>query len=83
MWPKASYHNCNGRMILRVLLWLPQTGYPESPQKGDPIQGDVLQTSYKQYFLHAGTKKDKGQWLTHGGRVLNAVGYSKKPLNRP
>lgn len=49
-------------------------GYPDSPQKGVVIDGDPLAQSNSSYFLHAGTgKNDKGQWITNGGRVLNAV----------
>lgn len=51
-------------------------GYPDAPVKGTPILGltDAPSTAGG-YFLHAGTKKDaNGQWVTAGGRVLNAVG---------
>ena len=54
---------------------LASEGYPENPQKGDVISGQLLQASPHQYFLHAGTKKnEQRQWVTNGGRVLNAVG---------
>lgn len=50
-------------------------GYPDSPQKGVVIAGDVMAASASSYFLHAGTHKDKlGRWTTNGGRVLNAIG---------
>jgi len=50
-------------------------GYPDSPEKGVPIMGDLGQNSPSSYFLHAGTKRgDHGQWVTYGGRVLNAIG---------
>ena len=43
--------------------------------KGAPIEGDVGYQSASSYFLHAGTAKDgHGHWITHGGRVLNAIG---------
>ncbi len=49
-------------------------GYPEEPQKGVVISGD-LSSQQGRYFLHAGTKRlDNGGWQTNGGRVLNAVG---------
>jgi phosphoribosylamine--glycine ligase len=47
--------------------------YPASPVKGVKIEGD-FSASEKQYFIHAGTKKEKGDWLVNGGRVLNAMG---------
>ena len=50
-------------------------GYPDSPEKGVVIEGDLGHQSSTGYFLHAGTTKSaSGQWVTGGGRVLNAVG---------
>lgn len=49
-------------------------GYPDSPKKGVVIDGDPLAQTASSYFLHAGTgRNDQGQWITSGGRVLNAV----------
>lgn len=52
-------------------------GYPSKPVRGDKIQGlDQLSRS-DEYVLHAGTfRTDSGEWLTHGGRVLCAIGIS-------
>jgi len=56
-----------------VCLVLASGGYPESYQKGFPIEGldgidpDTL-------VFHAGTAKKAGQIVTNGGRVLNVVG---------
>ena len=48
--------------------------YPKSPVQGTQIDGDIFFETPSSYFLHAGTKKnEKGDWVTHGGRVLNAV----------
>ena len=50
-------------------------GYPINPEKGVFINGDLENESVSNYFLHAGTKKNSlGNWITNGGRVLNAVG---------
>lgn len=49
-------------------------GYPEAPAKGVVIEGDLGWQSPSSYFLHAGTAKSpSGQWVTNGGRVLNAI----------
>lgn len=54
---------------------LAASGYPEAPVKDVPIEGDLGFQGPSSYFLHAGTAKNaSGQWVTHGGRVLNAVG---------
>lgn len=61
-------------------------GYPTSPEKNLPIEGDLDASTELSYFLHAGTKKDStGHWVTKGGRVLNAVGLGitlKESLER-
>jgi len=50
-------------------------GYPDTPEKGVVLEGDVGYQDSSSYFLHAGTAKSPlGQWITNGGRVLNAVG---------
>jgi phosphoribosylamine--glycine ligase len=50
-------------------------GYPEAPEKGVVISGDLGHQTASSYFLHAGTGKSPlGEWVTSGGRVLNAIG---------
>lgn len=50
-------------------------GYPDNPEKGVLIDGDLGYQSGSSYFLHAGTKKtNTGEWVTNGGRVLNSIG---------
>lgn len=50
-------------------------GYPDNPVKNVLIEGDAQAETVSSYFLHAGTKSNgEGQWLTDGGRVLNAIG---------
>ena len=47
--------------------------YPESSVKDVVIEGD-FSGNKEEYFLHAGTKlTQENQWVTNGGRVLNAV----------
>ncbi|HJV48990.1 MAG TPA: phosphoribosylamine--glycine ligase [Geothrix sp.] len=65
-----------GRLAARSLKLKPHTaiavvlaaeGYPEGAKKGVPIAiGSPTVT-----LIHAGTKKQDGQWTTHGGRVMN------------
>ncbi|MDP1832658.1 MAG: phosphoribosylamine--glycine ligase [Geothrix sp.] len=65
-----------GRLKARVLKLKPHTAitvvlaaedYPEGAKKGVPITiGSPAVT-----VIHAGTRKQDGQWLTNGGRVLN------------
>lgn len=52
-------------------------GYPDSPVRNTPIQGDLLFQSKNSYIIASGVKKtDAQQWLTNGGRVLGYVGLS-------
>ncbi len=65
-----------GRLVSRELKLKPHTAiavvlaaedYPEGVRKGVPISiGSPAVT-----VIHAGTRKQDGQWLTNGGRVLN------------
>jgi len=75
-WKNNLYSTC-------VVLAAP--GYPDSPEKGVPIDGNPLSEdssvetktgiSAKAYFIHAGTRRSsEGQWQTAGGRVLCAMG---------
>lgn len=60
-------------------------GYPDAAQKDVPINSLPSATSWDQYLLHAGTRKQDQQWLTAGGRVFNAVGIAenfKEALNK-
>jgi phosphoribosylamine--glycine ligase len=65
-----------GRLVVRNLKLKPHTAiavvlaaedYPEGAKKGVPI---TIGTSAAT-VIHAGTRKQEGQWLTNGGRVLN------------
>ncbi|MDQ8190946.1 phosphoribosylamine--glycine ligase [Roseibacillus persicicus] len=54
-----------------VCVVLASAGYPESSSNGDVISGlDELEGAR---VYHAGTKKEAGQWVTYGGRVLAVV----------
>lgn len=53
-------------------------GYPSSPQKGVPIEGDLGSQTASSYFLVAGAaKSNDGRWITNGGRILNSIGVGQ------
>jgi phosphoribosylamine--glycine ligase len=65
-----------GRLVSRELKLKPHTAiavvlaaedYPQGAKKGVPITFDSPAVT----VIHAGTRKEQGQWLTNGGRVLN------------
>jgi len=65
-----------GRLLSRDLKLKPHTAitvvlaaedYPEGARKGVPIILGTTQAT----VIHAGTRKQDGQWVTNGGRVLN------------
>ena len=63
------------RSLHTACVVLAAPGYPEATEKGVEISGNPLEQTSSSYFLHAGTaRKGSGQWVTHGGRVLNAIG---------
>jgi len=54
-------------------------GYPQRPRTGDVISGlDEAATIANVTVFHAGTKRDDGDFVTAGGRVLGvtAIGES-------
>lgn len=54
---------------------LASPGYPDAPQKGVPMQGDIFNETDQRYFLVAGAKQAiDGIWVTDGGRCLCAIG---------
>jgi phosphoribosylamine--glycine ligase len=65
-----------GRLVGRDLKLKPHTAitvvlaaedYPEGAKKGVPITIGTPTVT----LIHAGTRKQDGQWLTNGGRVMN------------
>lgn len=55
-----------------ITVVLAAEGYPETAVKGSVIT--IGQPSVT--LIHAGTKKDHGQWVTHGGRVMNLATFA-------
>lgn len=49
-------------------------GYPETPHRGDPIEGLELIDDPAVLVFHAGTAWENGQFVTAGGRVLGVTG---------
>ncbi len=85
-------HAVNGRLDRVPAEWDRRTalgvvlaahGYPDSPRKGDAIEGlPAAGEDYK--VFHAGTVRGNGRLLTNGGRVLcvTALGDSVKMAQR-
>jgi phosphoribosylamine--glycine ligase len=55
-------------------------GYPETVRKGDAIAGLERAARLPGKVFHAGTRATDGRVLTHGGRVLCAVGLGDSVL---
>jgi phosphoribosylamine--glycine ligase len=69
------------RVALGVVL--AAAGYPESPRKGDIIEG-LPGDAPDLHVFHAGTARQDGRLVTHGGRVLcvTALGDSVRLAQR-
>ena len=50
-----------------ITVVLAAEDYPTGAKKGVPIEIGEVEVA----VIHAGTKKQDGRWVTHGGRVLN------------
>ena len=80
-WADVFYQISQGK--LPSLKWkdlhaacvvLTSSGYPLNPKAGIPIEGLIYHQTPNAYFLHAGVgQSEEGQWVTQGGRVLNAI----------
>lgn len=62
------------KSLYSACVVLAAENYPNTPVKGTMIEGDVHAQTTSSYILHAGTKKENGNWIVNGGRVLNAIG---------
>jgi phosphoribosylamine--glycine ligase len=62
----------DSRAALGVVL--AADGYPEAVRKGDVIEGLDRAAQLPGKVFHAGTRLEAGKVVTHGGRVLCAVG---------
>ncbi len=61
-----------------VCVVLASEGYPESYEKGRPVQGlDTFKGKDGFYCFHAGSRKEGGQILTNGGRVFGVTALGK------
>ncbi len=68
----------DSRAALGVVL--AAEGYPETVRKGDAITGLERAARLPGKVFHAGTRATDGRVLTHGGRVLCAVGLGDSVL---
>jgi len=68
----------DSRAALGVVL--AAEGYPETVRKGDAIAGLERAARLPGKVFHAGTRATDGRVLTHGGRVLCAVGLGDSVL---
>jgi phosphoribosylamine---glycine ligase len=59
-----------------VVVVLAAEGYPNSPRKGDLIEG-LEEAAKESYVYHAGTSLQNGNFLTSGGRVLGITALGK------
>ncbi len=73
---------CKGKLANETIEWdnrsavgvvLATGDYPESARKGDIISGIPAATEDNKVFFAGATLDEKGQVLTHGGRVLCAT----------
>jgi phosphoribosylamine--glycine ligase len=53
-------------------------GYPDNPEKDVFINGNIFDEKPGAHYICAGVKQNPhSQWVTNGGRVLNAVGIAE------
>ncbi|MEM6707473.1 MAG: phosphoribosylamine--glycine ligase [Pseudomonadota bacterium] len=84
--PRLCLAALDGQLAEQRLTWDPRAAlavvlaaanYPQQPRTGDPIEGlGTIESDGEAAALvfHAGTRRESGQVLTSGGRVLSVVG---------
>ncbi len=60
-----------------VCVVMSSAGYPDKAQTGKKITGLRTYRENHAYIFHSGTRKEKGAWLTAGGRVLGVTAVNK------
>jgi phosphoribosylamine--glycine ligase len=60
-----------------VCIVMSSAGYPGQPETGKKITGLRTYRENHAYIFHSGTRKEKGAWLTVGGRVLGVTAINK------
>ncbi|MGE5578193.1 MAG: phosphoribosylamine--glycine ligase [Syntrophothermus sp.] len=83
---EATVH---GRLATAGLRWkdecaatvvMASGGYPGQYETGKVIQGLDRLKRHPVTVFHAGTRREKGKWLTNGGRVLNVTAVGRSHL---
>ena len=70
--PKLKWKNLHSACVV-----LCSENYPEGPLKEAPITGLIYYKTENSWFIHGSLNRNNDQWLTKGGRVLNAVALGK------
>lgn len=61
-----------------VCVVMAAKGYPDAPERGAPITGDIETETEDSYFIHAGVGKNpSGEYFVSGGRVLGCVALAE------
>lgn len=71
---KGQIPKLKWRQLHSCCIVMASPGYPDSPNKGVVMRGNLFEDTPSSYFLHAATALAENAWTTNGGRVLNAVG---------
>jgi phosphoribosylamine---glycine ligase len=71
---KGELDELQWKRLYMACVVMASPGYPDHPQNGVPIEGEIQAQTASSYFLHAGTQFEQGKWSTKGGRVLNSLG---------
>lgn len=85
-WVEVMEATLDGRLHEMKIEWkndgsvcvvLSSGGYPGEYRKGDIISGIEKKMSPQVNIFHAGTKREEGEWVTKGGRVLGISALGK------
>lgn len=71
-------HHLKWKKLYATTVVMAAPGYPENPEKDVFINGNIFDEKPGAHYICAGVKQNPhSQWVTNGGRVLNAVGVAE------
>ncbi|MES2767761.1 MAG: phosphoribosylamine--glycine ligase [Bdellovibrionota bacterium] len=75
---QGTVNKLKWKKLYATAIVMAAPGYPEDPEKNVFINGNIFDEKIGAYYICAGVKQNPhAQWVTNGGRVLNAVGIAE------
>jgi phosphoribosylamine--glycine ligase len=75
---QGAIHKLKWKKMYAAAVVMAAPGYPDNPEKDVFINGNIFDEKAGAHYICAGVKQNPhSQWVTTGGRVLNAIGIAE------